>query len=152
MSGLRWTVTTSEIVCPAGTPKTILQIITPSSHHRIAGLGWGVYFDSTSVQAQPAQVRLIRQTSVGTMTGFSNFVKDDDSLQETIQSSAAVNATAEPTNNGALIKRVEVHPQTGYEFMWPIEKYQPIRGGEKLGIEITAVDTVNAVGWFWADE
>jgi len=27
-----------------------------------------------------------------------------------------------------------------------------MRGGEKIGIEVTAVDTVNAVGWFWADE
>ena len=150
MSGLRWTVTTSEIACPAGAPKTILQIMTPSSHHRIVGLGWGIYFDSTSVQAQPAQVRLLRQTSIGTMSGITP-VLDDAALPETIQSSAAVNASAEPTA-GSLIKRIEVHPQTGYEFLWPIGREQPIRGGERVGLEITAVDTVNAVGWFWADE
>lgn len=150
MSGLRWTVTTSEIACPANSPKTILQIITPSSHHRIAGLGWGVYFDSTSVQAQPAQIRLLRQTTVGTMTGLAA-VKDDQSLAESIQSSCAVNATSEPTA-GSVIKRIEVHPQTGYEFLWPIGREQPVRGGEQIGIEVTAVDTVNAVGWFWADE
>ncbi len=150
MSGLSWTITTSEIACPANAAKTILQIITPSSHHRIQGLGWGVYFDSTSVQAQPAQVRLLRQTSIGTMSGLAA-VADDSGLPETIQSSAAVNATAEPTA-GSVLKRVEVHPQTGYEYLWPIGKAQPIRGGEKIGIEVTAVDTVNAVGWFWADE
>jgi len=147
---MRWTVTTSEIICPANSPKTILQIMTPSSHHRIQGLGWGVYFDSTSVQAQPAQVRLLRQTSIGTMSGISA-VDDDASLRETIQSSTSVNATAEPTA-GSVIKRVEVHPQTGYEFLWPLGRELPISGGERVGIEITAVDTVNAVGWFWADE
>jgi hypothetical protein len=150
LSGIPWTITTSEIICPANSPKTILQIITPSSHHRLKGLGWGCYFDSTSVQAQPAQVRLLRQTSVGTMTGLAP-VADDTGMPETIQSSAAVNATSEPTA-GNLIKRVEVHPQTGYEYLWPIGREQPIRGGEKIGIEVTAVDTVNAVGWFWAEE
>lgn len=150
MSLLRWTVTTSEIVCNANSAKTILQIMTPSSHHRMMGLGWGVYFDSTSVQAQPAQVRLLHQTTIGTMSGISP-VPDDNSLRETIQASAGVNATSEPTA-GTVIKRVEVHPQTGYEFLWPIGKELPISGGEKIGIEVTAVDTVNAVGWFWAEE
>lgn len=150
MSGLRWTVTTSEIACPAGTPKTILQIMTPSSHHRIAGLGWGVYFDSSSVEAQPAQVRLLRQTSIGTMSGISP-VLDDAGMPETIQSSASVNATAEPTA-GSVLKRINVHPQTAYEFLWPIGAAQPIRGGERVGLEITAVNTVNAIGWFWGDE
>lgn len=150
MSGLRWTITTTEIACPANAAKTVLQIIAPSSHHRIQGLGWGIYFDSTSVQAQPAVVRLLRQTSVGTMTGVSP-VKDDDGLPETIQSSASFNATSEPTA-GNILQRKEVHPQTGYEFLWPIGREQPIRGGERLGIEVTAIDTVNAIGWFWADE
>ncbi len=150
MSGIPWSLTTSEIICPAGTPKTVLQIITPSSHHRIQGLGWGVYFDSTSVQAQPAQVRLLRQTSVGTMTGVA-LQADDTGMPETIQSSAAVNATSEPTA-GTVLKRIEVHPQTGYEYLWPMGREQPFRGGEKVGIEVTAVDTVNAVGWFWAEE
>jgi hypothetical protein len=27
-----------------------------------------------------------------------------------------------------------------------------ISAAKKIGIEVTAVDTVNAVGWFWADE
>jgi hypothetical protein len=84
------------------------------------------------------------------MTGLAP-VADDAGMPETIQSSAAVNATSEPTA-GNLIKRVEVHPQTGYEYLWPIGREQPIRGGEKIGIEVTAVDTVNAVGWFWAEE
>lgn len=150
MSGLRWTATTTEVLCPAGAPKTVLQIMTPSSHHRIQGLGCGVYFDSTSVQAQPVWVELRRQTSIGTMTGLSP-VKEDESLQETIQSSAAFNATSEPTS-GTLIKRVQVHPQNGYELLWPLGLPQPIRGGERLGIVVTPVDTVNAIGWFWADE
>mgnify|MGYP001586203434 CR=1 FL=1 len=150
MSGLRWTITTTEIACPANSPKTILQIITPSSHHRALGLGWGIYFDSTSVQAQPAQIRLLRQTSVGTMTGIS-LVKDDAGMPETIQSSAAFNATSEPTA-GSVLQRKEVHPQAGYEFLWPIGRELPMRGGEQIGIEVTAVDTVNATAWFWADE
>ena len=150
MSGLRWTVTTTEVLCLPNAARTVLQIITPTSHHRIAGLGWGVYFDSTSVQAEPAQVRLLRQTTVGTMTGLAP-VKDDNGLPETIQSSASFNATAEPAA-GDVMKRIEVHPQTGYEFLWPVGREQPIRGGERVGIEVTAVDTVRAVGWFWSDE
>lgn len=150
MSGLRWTLTTSKIACPANSAKTLYQICCPSSNHRIQGLGFAVYFDSTSVQAQGAQVRLLYQTTVGTMTGLAP-VKDDQGLPETIQTSAAVNATSEPTA-GSVIKRLVVPVQTGYEFLWPIGKEEPIRGGAQFGLEITAVDTVNAVGWFWGDE
>ena len=150
MSGLRWTVTTTEVLCLPNAARTVLQIMTPSSHHRILGLEYGVYFDSTSVQAQAAQVDLRRQTTIGTMTGLS-LVKEDNSLAETIQSSAAFNATSEPTS-GDLIKGIEVHPQTGYEYAWALGRELPIRGGERIGIIVTAVDTLNARAFFRADE
>lgn len=152
MSGIRFTVTTTEVIIPANSPKTGLQITAPSSNQRILTLGYALTFDSKSVTAEPGWLSLQRQTSIGTMTGLTP-VRDDNGLPETIQSSASFNALSEPASSiNGLIKRIQIHPQQGYEFIYPMGRELPIRGGERLAIVATMPDTVNGVFWFWGEE
>ncbi len=150
MSGITWTFTTTEIALAPATEKTGLQVITPTSHHRIKISGWGVYFDAASVEAGPGQVMFNRQSTIGTMTGLTA-VKGNTSDRETIQTSAAFNATAEPTNVNVL-KRVEVHPQTGYEYVYPFGKELQVPGGEKIGISALFPNSVNCVFFVEGEE
>ncbi len=152
MSNLRWTASTTEVLCGAGVAKTVLMISAPSSNQRLIALGWGIYFDSTSVQAQPAQVDLFYPPvdSAGVFTALV-LNKCDPSQPETIQSSGGFNASTEPMS-GPILKSVQVHPQAGYEYGWPMGREMEIAGGRRLAIRVTAPDTINAKAWLWIDE
>jgi hypothetical protein len=131
---------TAEIALSAATAKTILQLVA-ASNHRAKLLSWGVFFDGTSATAEPVQVRLLRQTSAGTMSALTP-VKNDDSLAETLQTTAQHTATAEPTA-GDVLEAIEVHPQGGYEKIYPLGQEPVIGGGDRIGIECTAPASVN---------
>lgn len=141
MADLIGTVTTDEIALTAATAKTVLQILAPANH-RVKILGWSVFFDGTSVSAEPVQVELLRQTTAGTMSASSAEEKLDDSLAETLQVSATHTATAEPTAGG-LLQAIEVHPQTGYEKLYPLFQEPIVGGGDRVGIRCTAPAGVN---------
>jgi len=131
---------TAEIALTAATAKTVLQVIAPTNH-RVKILSYGVSFDGTSSSAEPVQVRLIRQTTAGTMTSLTP-TKRDNSLSETLLVTAQHTATAEPTA-GDLLDAMEVHPQGGYEFICPQGQEFIIGGGGRVGIECTAPANVN---------
>jgi len=125
---------TSEILLTSGSAKTLVQIAAPSNH-RVKVVRWGVFFDGVSVSAEPASIRLLRQTSSGTMSALTANPLDD-SLSETLQTLAQYNATSEPSA-GAVVDTLEVHPQTGYEIIYPLGQEVIVGGGDKLGIECT---------------
>lgn len=125
---------TTEIALVSGTAKTLVQIAAPTNH-RVKVVRWGVFFDGVSVSAEPASIRLLRQTSSGTMSALTANPLDD-SLAETLQTLAQSNATAEPSA-GAVVDTIEVHPQTGYEMIYPLGQEVIVGGGDKLGIECT---------------
>ena len=91
MSAFIGIATTAEIALTAATAKTIMQLVA-ASNHRVKLLEWGVYFDGTSTTAEPVQVRLLRQTTAGTMSSLTP-TKNDDSLAETLQTTAQHTAT-----------------------------------------------------------
>ncbi|HYE76967.1 MAG TPA: hypothetical protein VEI97_03180 [bacterium] len=140
MAAFQGSATTAEIALSAATAKTIIQLVA-ASNHRVKLLSWGVYFDGTSTTAEPVQVRLLRQTTAGTMTSLTP-VKRDDSIGETLQTTAQHTATAEPTA-GDVLEVKEVHPQMGYEKIYPFGGEVIIGGGDRLGIEVTAPAVVN---------
>jgi hypothetical protein len=140
MSAFIGVAQTSEVALTAATAKTVLQIVAPANH-RVKVLGWGVFFDGTSVTAEPVQVTVSRQSTAGTMSSLTP-VKLDDSLAETLQTSAQHTATAEPTTSDAL-DVIEVHPQQGYEIRYPLGQEPIIGGGDRLGIVCTAPAGVN---------
>ena len=140
---------TPEVALVSGTAKTVLQIGTPSNQ-RDPIIRWGVFFDGQSVSDEPVQVRLLRQTSSGTMTTLAVRALDG-SLSETPQTIAQYNASAEPTPSNVL-DVVEVHPQTGYEMIYPLMQEPIIGGGDRVGIECTASAAVNVRAKIVAEE
>ena len=131
---------TTEIALAASTVKTVLQLTAPANH-RLRLLRMKVSFDGISPTAEPAQVRLLRQTSAGTMSSL-NPVKQDNSLAEALLSTGASNATAEPTA-GDVLDSVEVHPQSGYEVIYPYGQEPMVGGSGRLGIDIQCPSVVN---------
>ena len=112
-----------------------------------------MFFDGVSVTAEPVQVRLLRQTTAigGTPTVITP-AKMDDSIAETVLTTAAASAGgAEPTA-GDVLDVVEVHPQNGYEVIFPPGQEVIIGGGDRLGIECTAPAAVNVRAKIIAEE
>lgn len=130
---------TAEVALAAATAKTVVQLVAPSNH-RVKVVGWGVFFDGTSGSAEPVQVRLLRQSSAGTMTALTPVQVRP--VAETIQSTAQHTATSEPTA-GDVIDCAEVHPQGGYEVKYPLGQEPVLAGAGKVGIECTAPAVVN---------
>ena len=133
-------IQTAEVALSAATAKTVIQLVAPSNH-RLKVLGWGVFFDGVSVTAEPVQVRLLRQTTAGTMSALTP-VKQDDSLSESLQATAQHTATAEPTA-GDVLDMIECHPQQGYEIAYSMGQEVIVGGGDRIGIECTAPANVN---------
>lgn len=139
MAGIDCVAQTVEIALTSATAKTVLQIVAPANQ-RLKIKGWGVFFDGVSSTAEPVQVRLLRQTTAGTMTALTPVKLGAGS--ETIQATAQHTATAEPTA-GDVLDPIEVHPQSGYEKQIPPDQRWEVPGGGRVGIECTAPAGVN---------
>lgn len=139
MAGLICSATTAEIALSAATAKTVLQVTAPTNQ-RLQLKRWGIFFDGVSSTAEPVQVRLLRQSSAGTMTSLTPVLLSAGS--ETVQATAQHTATAEPTA-GNVLDVAEVHPQGGYEVVLPFDQMIEIAGGTRLGVEATAPAGVN---------
>lgn len=129
-----------EIALVAATAKTVLQL-RAATNHRVKLLSWGIYFDGIVVTAAPIQVELIRQTTDGTMTAVVAR-KNDDSLAETMQTDGGKNATAAPTD-GDILEVKEIHPQQGYEKLYPFGGEVIIGGGDRVALKVTSPTAVN---------
>jgi hypothetical protein len=149
MAAFQGRATTAEIALTAATARTLLQLLAPANH-RVRLLGWGIFFDGTSPTAEPVQVRLLRQTSAGTMSALTP-VKTDASLAETLLTTAQHTATVEPAA-GDVLWAGEVHPQAGYSELLPWGTEILIQGGGRIGIEATAPAGVNARAWVSFEE
>jgi hypothetical protein len=138
MAGVVCIAQTSEIALTAATAKTVIQIVS-AANHPVKLLRWGVFFDGTSATAEPVQVRLLRQTTAGTMSSLTPVELTNHGV--TVQTSAQHTATAEPTA-GNVLDIAEVHPQTGYEVN--LLGQEIILGSSaRVGIECTAPAGVN---------
>lgn len=139
MADLVCIASTAEVALSAATARTVVQVTAPANQ-RLKILGWGVFFDGVSGTGEPVQVRLLRQTSAGTMTSLTP--RKLNSHGETVQSTAQHSATVEPSA-GDDLDIVEVHPQSGYEKMFPADFCPRVPGGGRAGIECTAPANVN---------
>lgn len=121
--------------------KTVLQIVAPTNQ-RLKIKSWGIFCKGISATDAPLRVRLLRQTTAGTMSALT-LVKRGIAT-ETIQSSAQHTATAEPTAGDILAIR-EVHPQGGYyEILSPGDEIK-VPGGGRVGIEVLAGVSISVV-------
>lgn len=144
MSALQAYVNVPSTSLTSATAQTAVQLVAPTNQ-RVQLLGYGFYFDGTSNSAQPVQIRLLRQTTAGTASaGTPKLVEKE--LTETIQTTAQITFTVEPTP-GDVLKTFTVHPQLGYEYLAPLGQEDIVQGGGRLGFEITAPATVNVRGY-----
>ncbi len=149
MAAFQGQAATAEIALTAATAKTVLQLVA-AANHRVRLLSFGIFFDGTSTTAEPVQVRLLRQTTAGTMSALTP-TKRDDSIADTLLTTAQHTATAEPTA-GDVLEAIEVHPQQGYQCFYPMGAEVIIGGGDRLGLEVTAPAAVNCRALFVFEE
>lgn len=130
----------AEVALSAGVAKTVLQLVAPTNH-RVKILRFGVFFDGTSTTGEPVQIRLLLQTTAGTMSALTP-VKLDGGISDTIQSTAQHTATVEPTA-GSVIETYECHPQQGIYIIFPQGQEPILAGTTRIGLELTAPASVN---------
>lgn len=133
---------TDEIALTAATAKTVLQLIAASGH-RVTVLGWGVFFDGTSASAEPVQVDVLRQTSAGTGGDALTLQKFDDSIADSLATTALDDIDGSEPTGSTILDMAEVHPQASYEVMYPFGQEIIIGAGDRLGIRCTAPAAVN---------
>jgi hypothetical protein len=121
--------------------KTLVQIVAPANQ-RLKILEWGVFCKGVTPTDVPLKVRLLRQTTTGTMSALTLFKRGTPA--ETIQSTAQQGASAEPTAGDVLAVR-EVHPQLGYQEKFAFGQEIIVPGGGRVGIEVTAAVSISVV-------
>jgi len=141
MAGVRGVAATAPVVTGTAA-KTILQLVA-AANHRTKLAGWKVSFDGNSPTATPIKVELVRQSTAGTMSALTT-VKKSESDDETLQTTAQHTATAEPTS-GEVIDTQYIHPQGAWEKYYPLGEEEIVKGGNRLGIRVTAPVSVNAI-------
>lgn len=137
MSGVKFRATTAQIT--TGTSlKTLLQLVA-ASNHRVTEVYFNIHFEGVTPTDAPIQVRILKQTTAGTMSALT-LVKDNAGDTETLEVSAQHTATAEPTA-GDVKQILLIHPQGGAREIGPFV----IPGGERLGLDVLAANAVDAV-------
>ena len=140
MAGIKCVANPGEITSGVAA-KTILQITAPTNQ-RLLIKKWGVFCKGIASTDSPIKVRLLRQTTAGTMTAHTPIALG--LLTETIQTTAEHTASAEPTAGSVLAQR-EVHPQSGYYEIFPFGEEIIVPGAGRLGIEVTATVSISVI-------
>lgn len=148
MARVRAVATTeSEEALAAATAETVLQVVA-AANHPIALKSVQVSFDGTSASAEPVVVLLVRQTGAGTSVAATP--REETAYGITIQTTARIDFSVEPTSDDSVLRRWNVHPQSGV-----MEKFGPddeiiIGSSGRVGIKVTAPAIVNvqaSISW-----
>lgn len=151
MSALEFIATPgAEISLSAGVSKTVIQILAPTNQ-RVKIIGFGVFFDGIVPNAEPVIVKLVRQTTAGTMSSLTPVKTGPVAGSETLQTQASHTATAEPTSTD-VIDIFEIHPQAGVEKLFPLGREIVIAGASRLGMVITSPTAVNCIPKIFCEE
>ena len=155
MAGLAFTATNAAggVTAVAATADTILQIVAASNHPVIVD-SVVVSFNGITPADIPIKVELVLQSDVGAGGTAVTCVKTNQSMSETLQTTAVRGPTTEPT--GTTIYHTEfVHEQGGVPLLIPPRKFV-IKGGDRLGIRMTPgasiTGTVLALATFYGEE
>jgi hypothetical protein len=131
MAGILAHTSSGEVSLSASTPKTMLQLVA-AANHRVLIKSYSVSFKGVSSTDPPVLVQLVRQTSAGTSSA-ATVEKNNEGDDETLQSSAVKDCTAEPTTGNVIIE-AEVHPQSGWHVFLPLGQEIVVKGGGRVGI------------------
>ena len=138
MAGVLFNVVTGELTTGTSV-KTLAQVIA-AANQRVLVHAIEVSFKGVSTTDAPILVEVLRQTTAGTVTSLTP-VKNNNGDDETLQTTASKDASAEPTA-GDILRSLEVHPQGRHTIYLP----RPIvvKGGGRLGVRVTAAVSVSA--------
>lgn len=101
-----------------------------------------VGFHGVDNTAEPILVELVRQTDAGTMSSLTP-AKNDDSVGDSLATTAQHTATVEPTTTDVL-RLFTVHPQTSLVVMFPEDTRPVVGSGDRVGLRVTAAADVKA--------
>jgi hypothetical protein len=149
MAGVRFTINSGEISTGSPGPTTLLQLVA-AANQRVLVDEISVSFKGVAPTDAPIVVRVLRQTTAGTMSAVTP-AKVNSGDDETLQSTAQKNASAEPTASDVIFEWL-VHPQSGYTWRAPFSRELIVKGGSKLGIDVQAGTAVNAVASMVCEE
>ena len=128
---------TKKVTCPSDDSTTVLQLVAGVVPVTITE--YGVSFDGTNSAHTPARVKLIRQTTAGTMTAEANQPIEYDSAQTAAFATVRVAATAEPTLTTDIYDNNLVTPIGGlFVKQYPLGREIVVQPGERLGIMVVA--------------
>jgi len=150
MAGVNLALSSGEVSLVAATTKTIVQLIA-AAQHRVKVIGISIYFKDTVVTDTPVKVDICRQTTAGTPGSTPSLVKKNESDAETIQTTAGINYSAEPTVTD-ILETKEIHPQTGEKVYLPLSQEIYIKGGNRLGVRALAAQNQTVVVNFEVEE
>lgn len=147
MAGLEFVANSGIQSLAADTAETVLQL-TAVTNHRVKIKGFSITLAGTA--ARDLIIRVLRQSTAGTSGTSVTPVKLDTGADETIQTGAATNFSAEPTAGDVLFyKRL----QSGYEKVFPLGQEIIVPGSGRLAIEVTSVgNTASIAAEFYAEE
>ena len=142
MSGLNFTAATqAEVALLAATEKAVLHIAVPDANTRIKIKGWSISFDGQDPLAAPIEVYLARASSAGTLANTLTpalRVAGTEASRCTAKSDSSVLPT-----KGAIMDYIEVHPQSGYEMIYPLGEEIVIPGSGMIALYAKAPAAVN---------
>lgn len=121
--------------------KTLIQLIA-AANHAIEICEVSIGFHGTNNAHEPIKVELVRQTDAGTMSSLTP-LKNDDSVGDTLDTTAQHTATVEPTTTDVL-RAWTVHPQTGLVVLFPEDTRPVIGAGDRVGLRVTAPNDVSS--------
>lgn len=121
----------------AATAETILQLVA-AANHRVVLSGYNMNGLGTSNTESPGEWELQRQTSAGTSSA-GTVTKDDDSIADTLLTTALELFTVEPTL-GDFLRSHTVHPQTSLNIKEQFSREKIIGGGDRMGLRAEYVE------------
>jgi hypothetical protein len=126
----------SGIALTAATAKTVIQVTAPANQ-RVDFLELTIGFAGTFADGDDIKIRLLRQTTAGTMTAATE-VHADSGRNLTLQSAVSHTATAEPTAGDDLF----VHYFSGFHQRIARLRFPTgdivITENTRLGVEVTS--------------
>lgn len=135
--------TKSNQALAAGTPETIIQLVTPSTvRAQITKIS--IAFDGTSSTAEPCDVFLVVQSTAGTSS--SGTIGKLDPAAPTALVTTLVDFTAEPGADSNEVWRTMIHPQGGlFEVNWALgDRTAPLMAvSTRWGLKVNAPAVVN---------
>lgn len=122
-------------------PKTLIQLIA-AANHGIELAEMHIGFHGLINSHKPITVTLERQDGDGTMSELT-LVKNNDSVTDSLDTTAQHTATVEPTSDG-VVRTWTVHPQTGLSIAFPADTRPKVGAGDRMGLVVHAENDVTA--------